>query len=123
MRIALSVYHGRISPAFDSSSGLLLVDLEDGCEVGRTEETLEQTAVWGRAAGLEKLGVRVLICGAISRPLACALSGSGVSVVPFTTGEIGEILEAYLEGRLPDPRYLMPGCCGRRRRFRRGNRG
>ena len=115
MRIALSIWNDRISPVFDNSSRLLLIDLENGREIGRT-------MIPDRAVRLKELGINVLLCGAISRPLAYLLVASGVSIIPFLTGEIEEVLDAYLKGKLTGPHFLMPGCRGGRRRFR-GRRG
>ena len=120
MRIALSIWNDRISPVFDNSSRLLLIDLENGREIGRTEEPIGQAMIPDRAARLKELRINVLLCGAISRPLAYLLVASGVSVIPFLTGEIEEVLDAYLKGKLNDPHFLMPGCRRGRRRFRRG---
>ena len=122
MRIALSIWNDRISPVFDNSSRLLLIDLENGREIGRTEEPVGRAMIPDRAARLKELGINVLLCGAISRPLAYLLVASGVSIIPFLTGEIEEVLDAYLKGKLTDPHFLMPGCRGGRRRFR-GGRG
>ena len=122
MRIALSIWNDRISPVFDNSSRLLLIDLENGREIGRTEEPVGRAMIPDRAVRLKELGINVLLCGAISRPLAYLLVASGVSIIPFLTGEIEEVLDAYLKGKLTGPHFLMPGCRGGRRRFR-GRRG
>ena len=67
-----------------------------------------------------KLGVEVLICGAISRPLAEMITDSGIRLIPFLSGDVEEVIQAFLAGNLPNSAFLMPGCCGRRRRFRSG---
>ena len=118
MRIAISIRDGLIPPVFDTSRRLLLVDYAGGREISRSEEPLEQAIPAGIAAGLQHLGVEVLLCGAISRQLSWLIGASGITLVPFLTGSADEILRAYLDGKLPEPRYLMPGCCGRRRQFR-----
>ena len=120
MKIALPIWKDRISPVFDASRELLIVEVKDNQETSRSEEALEETLVYRRVARLKELGVSELVCGAISRPLAAMLAASGVRVIPFVTGSVSEVLSAYLEGRLCGPRFLMPGCCGRRFRFRRG---
>jgi predicted Fe-Mo cluster-binding NifX family protein len=125
MRIAIPIWQSRVSPVFDVAGRLLLVDVEDGRETARSEETLGETFLPGKAKRLKDLGVDVLICGAISRPLAMLASQAGVAVVPWVAGDIDEVLNRYLEDGLADPRYAMPGCrcrrAGRGRRWR-GNR-
>jgi predicted Fe-Mo cluster-binding NifX family protein len=73
----------------------------------------------------EALGVEVLLCGAISRPLERMIRASGVKVIPCLRGSIEEIIRAYLDGGLSDPRFTLPGFdpgagCVRGRRRRRG---
>ena len=126
MKIALPVWEGRVSPVFDTARSLLLVDCDDSVEMGRSEETLAERLAPRRAAKMMDLGVNVLICGAISRPLAWMLASYGIQVVPFVSGDAEEVLSTYLSGGLQDPniapRFLMPGCRQRRFRGRRGQR-
>ena len=127
MRIAIPTTDGRISPVFDVAERLVLVDVEEGREVGRSEAPLVDEAIELRARRVAQSGVNVLICGAISRPLHALLSSAGVEVIPQTCGQAEEVLRAFVEGQLTGDAFVMPGCCGRRRRFRggrgRGGRG
>lgn len=107
---------------FDVARQLLVVDVEDGEVAGREVRAIEAAAPPQRAARVAAMGVDVLICGAISRPLEGMLTAAGVSVVPQTCGPVEEVLGAFVSGRLQDGAYLMPGCCGRRRRCRGGRR-
>lgn len=120
MRVAIPVLNERVSPVFDAAGHLVLVDIEDGMERIRREETLQESFLTQRARRIAELGVNVLICGAISRPLSAVLAASGVTVIPWTAGPVDEVLAAYLKGRLPDARWMMPGCGGRGQRHRRG---
>jgi predicted Fe-Mo cluster-binding NifX family protein len=120
MRVAIPLRNDRVSPVFDEASRLLLVDIDNGRERARLEEPFPGTFLGRRARRLTELGVNVLICGAISRPLAELIEASGITLVPWTAGPVDEVLEAYLAGRLPDPRWTMPGCGGRRQRHRGG---
>ena len=118
----MPIWQNRISPVFDVAGKLFLVDVEGGQEVARTEERLTEEAIERRARRVAQLGANVLICGAISRPLHALLSSAGVEVIPQTCGEVEEVLGAFVAGRLIGDAFVMPGCCGRRRRFR-GGRG
>ena len=123
MRVAIPTWSGRVSPVFDVAKLLLLVDLDGEAEAGRQETAIEETDLGARARRVAKLGVDVLICGAISAPLEAMLVSSGVQVIPHTCGPAEEVLQAFARGRMPDEAFLMPGCCRRRRRFRGGHRG
>lgn len=122
MRIAIPQWQSRVSPVFDVAARLLLVDVANARESGRQEVALTATDPIQRAQQLAQHSANVLICGAISRPLEMAVLSEGLQVVAQVCGPVEEVLQAYLEERLSDPTFLMPGCCGRRRRFR-GGRG
>jgi predicted Fe-Mo cluster-binding NifX family protein len=109
MKLAIPVSGGRVSTAFDFSRRLLLLEYEDGREVSRAELVLEEENPLSRARRLQTLGVKVLICGAISWTLAEHLVSSGIDVIPFVGGEVEEVLIAYLAGQLDCAQFLMPG--------------
>ena len=123
MRIAIPTWDGRISPVFDVARRLLLVDVDGNAEVGRSEVELEEMRMVARTARLTSLGVQVLVCGAISMPFEAMLTSAGVRVLPQVCGSVDDVLRAYLAGQLAGDAFLMPGCCGRRRRFRGGRGG
>jgi len=116
MRIAVSVWEGRVSPVFDSSRRMLVVDIVDGRAGDRREVELPADSPAERVSHLRGLNVSTLLCGAISRPLAEWLQAAGVEVHPFVAGSVEEVLSGYLSGQLNRADFRMPGCCGRRRR-------
>ena len=118
MKAAFAVWSGRISPVFDVSRRLLVVEVQNGTIVARTEEPLLDEHPIGKIRRLVQLGIETLVCGAISRQLADLASVQGIRTIPFTAGEVEEVIEAYLSGALPKREMTMPGCCNRRRRFR-----
>lgn len=118
MRIALAAHEGRISPVLDVARRLVIIDLQDDREAGRQEAALAGASVAARVASVQELGVDVLLCGALSRPLEAALVAAGVRLIPHICGDVDEIAEAFRSGNLADGAYVMPGCCGRRRQQR-----
>jgi predicted Fe-Mo cluster-binding NifX family protein len=68
---------------------------------------------------LVELGVGTLVCGAISRPLHDMVASQGIRVVPFVTGDLDKVVQAWLNGELARDAFCMPGCCRRRHRFQR----
>jgi len=120
MKIAIPVWNGFVSSVFDFAHRLLMVDVQNGREVSRSEVPLTSESIPQRAGRLRTLGVGVLICGAISRPLMYMLTGSGIEVLPYVTGPVDEILQAYITGRLGQPQFILPGFWpGARSGFRR----
>jgi len=120
MRVTTPISDGRISPVFDVARRLPLVDIEDKREVRRTEELLEESELVSRARRVAELGADVLICGAISRPLEAMLLSAGVEVIPQTCGPVEDVIRAFVSGQLTEQAFVIPGCCGHRRRFRGG---
>ena len=111
MRLAIPTWNDRVSPVFDTASRLVLVDVDQGAEQGRRIVPAEADPhPTQRVRRLGELHIDVLICGAISRPLAELVSASGVLVVPWVSGPVDDILRAYLAERLVDPCWRMPGC-------------
>lgn len=123
MKVAIPHWQGRVSPVFDVAGEALVVELVDGAEASRRVLALTGRDLADRAAALVEAGVEVLICGALSRPMASALAAAGVEVIGQTCGDLEQVLEAYRQGRLQQDRFRMPGCCGRRRRRCRRLRG
>ena len=116
MRIAVAHWGERISPVFDVTDNLYLIEIEDGIEMRRKDRILSGRNPLQRAREVSGLGVDVLVCGAISRLQEAALMREQVQVAGFICGEVNDVVESFLRGRLTDGPFLMPGCCGNRRR-------
>ncbi|HMA66405.1 MAG TPA: NifB/NifX family molybdenum-iron cluster-binding protein [Desulfosalsimonadaceae bacterium] len=117
MKIAIPQWQGRVSPVFDAASSLLLVDIENGRQAGRVALKMNPEDPLSRARRLAILGVDILICGAVSSALAAAIVSVDIEILACTCGPIDGVLDAFLENRLSNSRFLMPGCSKRRRYF------
>jgi predicted Fe-Mo cluster-binding NifX family protein len=62
---------------------------------------------------LRGLGVKTLICGAMSGCMRNTVEANGIVVRPWISGGIEQVLAAVARDRISD--YLMPGCGGRGR--------
>jgi predicted Fe-Mo cluster-binding NifX family protein len=122
MRVAFAAWNDRIAPLFDVTRRVHVVDTQGGRVVKESDEAIDGQAPEARAARLAALGVDALVCGAISRPQEALIHAYGLSVVPFVTGDLREVVEAWAEGRLAGAAFTMPGCGGRGRRVG-GGRG
>ena len=119
MKVAIPVYGDYVSNVFDFAHRLLLVDIENGQETKRCEVELISRSLPERASQLKTLGVDVIVCGAVSRLLANMVTQLGIEVLPFVTGNVENVLGAYLTGQLVRPEFSMPGCWpGAQRGFR-----
>lgn len=118
MKVALTIWDGRISPVFDVSREALVLTVDNGAVVARASESIETPATALKIDRLICLDVETLVCGAISEPLYHDLVARGVTVFAFVSGEIDEVVTTLLAGALPSDLLCMPGCRGRRNRFR-----
>jgi predicted Fe-Mo cluster-binding NifX family protein len=121
MRIAFATWNGRIAPVFDVTRRLHVVETDGPHVVRECEEPLEDEPPAARAARLVALRVEALVCGAISRPQGALVQSYGIALVPFVTGELREVVDAWRAGALESGAFAMPGCGrARGRRFRDG---
>ncbi|MCB2212286.1 hypothetical protein KQI52_09270 [bacterium] len=107
MRIAISEWNEMISPVFDETGTVRLVNLDTG-EIQRLP--LSGLAAGARAEVLRTAGVSDLLCGAISPFALKVLTMSGIRVHAWLHGPIDRALQAFTHGDLDDPRFTMPGC-------------
>lgn len=116
MKIAVTVWENRISPAFDFARQLLIAQVENETVTTKYYAPFHSELPFSRAVELAGLGAKVLICGAISQPLANMIETYGIRIVPFVTGDLNQVLGAYLKGALSTSNFRMPGWGSRRHR-------
>jgi predicted Fe-Mo cluster-binding NifX family protein len=112
MKIAIPIYENRISPRFDFSPEMWIVEVERG-EVVRQEKL--STATLNLPQRLEQVtsnGVDKLICGGIDSFSRNQLGSRGIDVVQDVIGDAGIVIDLLMRGR------LRPGLCCERRRGR-----
>jgi predicted Fe-Mo cluster-binding NifX family protein len=122
MKIAIPYFQGRISPVFDVAGHFYLIEVKDGKELSRQEFDFIGNGIFAKAQMLSELNVDVLICGAISGIQENVLRNTGIRLLTFICGEMEDVLEAFVYGKVAIRAFQMPGCCGRRR-HRHGYRG
>ena len=130
MKVAIAVWENHVSSVLDFSQRLVVVEFKGGGEASRAEIALLERSALAKLVKLRELGIDVLICGAVSRRLALASTASGIRLLPYVTGKVEDVLNAYRAGELGLPEFMLPGWWpGARRGFRwqrrrhRGQRG
>ncbi|MDD3846219.1 MAG: hypothetical protein PHC90_07655, partial [Syntrophorhabdaceae bacterium] len=118
MVIAIANWQKSVSPVFDVSDRLCVIEIADGAEVRRETVLLKYTDPFGRAREVAQASVEILICGAVSRAFETALISVGIRVLPFICGELEAVIGAFLRGGLMDSHFIMPGCFGKRQGHR-----
>lgn len=119
MNIALATYKDRIASLFESSDRFIIFD-SNKQEIQRPHTVLiRDNSASTLLHELKTHDARVVICGAISGCTSQMLEGQGIQVIPWVTGYINDVIEAYRNRHLTSPAFIMPGC---RRRGRRGRK-
>jgi len=119
MRIAVPVWGQLISPVFDTAETLKIYDIDASNISNRNDYQLTGSGI-GKARTVAELA-NILICGAISNEVEKCLIALGINVHPWVMGESDSIIESYLQGKISEYEYSMPGC--QRQRQRRCRRG
>ena len=128
MRVALTVWEGRVSPVFDVCREALVLDIENRQVAASSKQPLSCAAPSNKTQLLVDRGVHTLICGAISNELLGELESKGIQVIAFIAGDVESVIAAFAAGDLPNAKFTMPGCpqrprscgAGRGRRRRHG---
>ena len=120
MLVGVTDWNGIVSPSLDAASSLALYEAGAAGAEPRGRVALGELFPPLRAAEVAASGVEVLICGAVSNALAAALSARGITLVPFVSGPVEEVVRAYVAGTLWAPRFALPGCRRWRHRWGRG---
>lgn len=117
MFLAISYSHERLAPVFDVSRTVLLLkspEQDDGSP--RPSYDFPNDNPFEKILFLKTLKVKKLICGAISRPVAEFAEQQGLVIQGFLCGALSEVIPAAMADETDWRRFLMPGCCRRRRR-------
>lgn len=125
MKTAFSSWNNRIAPVFDVARQVFLVESDQGRVIREAEEGMPGDDPGAKARCLAGLGVNTLVCGAISRSMQGLIASCGITVIPFVAGKLREVVRAWLEGKILEELFAMPGCCpqaGRRGGMGRGMR-
>jgi len=120
MKAAFATWDNRIAPVFDVSRSVHLVEAEAGRITAERHAALADDLPVQKASRLAALGVELLVCGAISRPLQVLVAARGIEVIPFVAGDLQTVIQAWLADGLAADSFTMPGCCGRGWRRRGG---
>lgn len=106
---------GRISPMYDAARNAVLIDC---CRRRGESESAEAfpVNVAEKLEFLNRNGVRLLICGAISNEDLKELNRNGIRVCPFVSGAWREIWEEWKASHRLRECHLLPGCAGHHRK-------
>jgi len=94
---------------------MLVIDIEQGAEMGRETVYLDEMSLAERCSLLAKMGVTNVVCGGVSEIFANMLMGAHIHLLNGIAGDKDDVIKALLNERLDKPQFYMPG-------FRQENR-
>lgn len=119
MKIAIPIWEDKVSPVFDTALRLLVVEVKGKEEASRFIYYIGDEDLMRKCQHIRSLNVDILICGAVSYIFLQMLQSSGLEVIQQISGQVEEVLKAYLNGNIYNTRFLMPGCKRYRCRYGR----
>lgn len=101
MKLAITYENGMVGQHFGHTEQFAIFEINDQKEIVANEIINTNGAGHGALAGfLKERNVDVLICGGIGMGARVALEEVGIELLPGVTGDIDEVVEAYLKGSL-----------------------
>jgi predicted Fe-Mo cluster-binding NifX family protein len=100
MKMAIPVFHTKISPRFDETQGFVLLETENASVVAKENLATKGWSVIEKMKQLVELEIDTLICGGIDRASMQYLSFNGVKVYSWVTGEIDDAVVCFLDNRM-----------------------
>jgi predicted Fe-Mo cluster-binding NifX family protein len=108
-RIGLPIFMGRVSPVLDTCDQLFMLDSCDKKQAAHRTVPMKGLSIYGRTCEIQKLGIRLIICGAVSESFYNLLREAGIDVRCGISGDIDEVIQGYRTGKLDELRFRMPG--------------
>ena len=112
MIVAIPITGDKISPTLDFSVTFLLVTIDGGKIIERTETQLTETILPLKVARLVGMRVDTVICNAVSNPFSSMLMHAGVELYSWIDGEVEEALRLFIGGKLSAARSMLPAARG-----------
>ncbi|MBW2297798.1 MAG: hypothetical protein JRF32_09350 [Deltaproteobacteria bacterium] len=100
MKLAIPVFHTKISPRFDQAQGFVLLETENAGVVSRENLSTKGWTVIEKMRQLLEQRVDTLICGGIDRSSLQYLSFNGINVYSWVTGEVEGAVACFLDNRM-----------------------
>lgn len=106
---AVPIFRGRVSPVLDTCTQLRFVESGSSPTASQKTVTFKGNTIFERAAEIKKLGIGLIICGAVSEAFYNLLKQADIDLVCGISGDVAEVIRAFRNGTLEQARFRMPG--------------
>ena len=100
MKVAIPRFGEDVAPCFEYSATVAIFTIVDDVVTAQTDFTLQSQRSFDRLRLLKDQEVEVLICGGIQDRFEELIRANGIRVISWVSGEVEELLNRFLEGRL-----------------------
>jgi len=100
MKIAIPVFHSKISPRFDEAQEFVLLETEGASIISKENFSTKGWSTIERMKQLVSLGVETLICGGIDRGSLQYLSFNGIKIYSWVTAEVDDAIDCYMKNKM-----------------------
>jgi len=100
MKIAIPVFHTKISPRFDQTQGFVFIETEGDSVTSKEQLATPGWSVTAKMKQLINMGIDTLICGGIDRASMQYLSFNSIKIYSWVTGEIDDAVTCFLDNRM-----------------------
>ena len=119
MCVALAAFGDKIASLFESSNRFIIIQ-SPSYKFENSESIQIQNNSFNELLHLLKQNnAKILICGAISSRTRRLMEAQKIQVIPWITGNVQSVVEAFFSDNLFSPLFVMPGCRGKGRHERR----
>ena len=123
MSTAIAAYGDRIASLFESSEKFIIIHSSSDDIKNLPSINIGNNSPNELLRLLKQNDVKILICGAISGCVQDLLEAHNIEVIPWITGDIESVIQAFYSENLISSSFMMPGYrkrgCNRRHRFHR----
>ena len=120
MCLIISVYQNRVASLFESSENFLMIKPLD-YDINQAKFiNVSNNALYTLIRLNKNENINTLICGAMRGCVRHQIEAQNIKVIPWITGDIQNVVQAFLNDNLFSSSFLMPGCRGRHQQHRFG---
>lgn len=109
LKLVIPIFRYRVLPVFDTCKSALLISVDKNQITKKREIFLDDLTLNERVEFLQRAGITIIICGGISDVFLNMFSHAGIKIISGIVGAVNEVIDAFIDGRLDDPVFHMPG--------------
>lgn len=107
-KIAIPRFGETVAPCFGFSATVSIFIVSDGEVIGQSDFVLQSQRELDRLRLLRDQEVEALICGGLQDRFEDIIRASGIRVISWVTGNVEELLSAFLRGELHEDSKPTP---------------